>query len=472
MASTATAVMNEIESSGPQTGLIPVPTRVGGTSGPRRPEMIPSVQHSDLKKAPVTDKNAPIADFGARCRSVPVVDLVNLIARTAAQSRASDIHIEPRKEGIIVRYRLDGLLTEITELPKWMDAALTSRVKVLAGLDIAEKRKPQDGRLTVQGENGGEIAFRVSTMPTQFGEKVVMRLLQDHATVPTLESLGFSTSDISRFKGFLGHKHGMILVVGPTGSGKSTTLSAAISSIQSPQTNIITLEDPIEYQLPGVNQTQINEKADLTFTTALRAVLRQDPDVVLVGEIRDAETARIAMQASQTGHLVLSTLHTDDAPSAVTRLMDMGVEPYVISSALLGVVAQRLIRKLCPDCKVPVKPSRRVQEDLGLTDQEVANTTIYGPGGCPKCHQTGYRGRVGLYEAMAVTDGVNRCIVSGARSDVLREAALKDGMIGLPEDGLAKVLAGITSAEELLRVVSRPCDARQNKPAGRETGKE
>jgi type IV pilus assembly protein PilB len=252
-------------------------------------------------------------------------------------------------------------------------------------------------------------------------------------------------------------------VVGPTGSGKSTSLSAAIASVTSPEVNIITLEDPIEYQLPGVNQTQINEKADLTFTTALRAVLRQDPDVVLVGEVRDAETARIAMQASQTGHLVLSTLHTDDAPSAVTRLMDMGVESYVISSALLGVVAQRLMRKLCSDCKVPMKPSRRVQEDLGLTDEEVANTTIYGPCGCPKCHNTGYRGRIGLYEVMEVTDSVNRCIVSGARVDAVREAALKDGMTSLAEDGLAKVLAGVTSAEELLRVVSRPCDERQNK---------
>ena len=280
--------------------------------------------------ATTNDSNNAVAALQHLCRSVPVVDLVNLLASTAAQCNASDVHIEPRHDHVAVRYRLDGLLTAITHLPKWMDAALTSRVKVLAGMDIADKRRPQDGRLAIKGESG-DIVFRVSTLPTQYGEKVVMRLLHEHTVVPPLDSLGLSEVNLDRLQGLLRNHHGMILVVGPTGSGKTTTLASALSSLQSGEMNIITLEDPIEYPLPCVNQTQINDKADLTFAAALRAALRQDPDVIMLGEIRDAETAKTAMWASQTGHLVLSTLHTNDAPSAVTRLMDMGVESYTVS---------------------------------------------------------------------------------------------------------------------------------------------
>ena len=395
-----------------------------------------------------------------KCQSVPVVDLVNLLATTAAQCQASDVHIEPRRDHVAVRYRLDGLLTSITELPKWMDSALTSRVKVLAGMDIADKRRPQDGRLTIAGDNGS-VVFRVSTLPTQYGEKIVMRLLHEHTTVPPLGSLGFSESNLDDLKAMLRHQHGMILVVGPTGSGKTTTLASALSSLQWGDVNISTLEDPIEYPLDGVNQTQINDKADLTFAAALRAVLRQDPDVIMLGEIRDVETAKTAMWASQTGHLVLSTLHTNDAPSAVTRLMDMGIEGYTISSTLLGVVAQRLVRKLCLHCRKSMSPSPRHLADLGLEDSEIAGAKIYGPVGCAECHQTGYRGRIGIYEILVTTDSLRSHIVQGVRDEGLREAAIAEGMIGMSEDGRSKVMQGITSLEEVLRVASRPCVSRR-----------
>ena len=279
--------------------------------------------------------------------SAPIIDLVDLVVNSAITSRASDVHIEPMEKGVLVRHRLDGLLKEVMDLPKWVHDGLVARMKIMAGMDIAEKRLPQDGRLRVKTEDGKDVDFRVSTLRTLFGEKIVLRVLDHRKGAPPLEELGLSAAAMEELRYFLKHQHGMILVVGPTGSGKTTTLSSAISSIKSGRTNIITIEDPIEYQIPGVNQTQVNEKAKLTFASALRAILRQDPDVILVGEIRDHETAKIAMQAAQTGHLVLSTLHTDDAPSTVTRLMDMNLEPYVIASALIGVVAQRLVRRLC-----------------------------------------------------------------------------------------------------------------------------
>ena len=329
--------------------------------------------------ATTNDANNPVAALQHLCRSVPVVDLVNLLASTAAQCNASDVHIEPRHDHVAVRYRLDGLLTAITHLPKWMDAALTSRVKVLAGMDIADKRRPQDGRLAIKGESG-DIVFRVSTLPTQYGEKVVMRRFMNTPSYHRSTRSVCRMSIWNRLQGLLRNHHGMILVVGPTGSGKTTTLASALSSLHSDEMNIITLEDPIEYPLPAVNQTQINDKADLTFATALRAALRQDPDVIMLGEIRDRETAQTAMWASQTGHLVLSTLHTNDAPSAVTRLMDLGVEPYTISSTLLGVVAQRLVRKLCLHCRKPAQPSARLLADFGLDETDMATARIFGPG--------------------------------------------------------------------------------------------
>jgi type IV pilus assembly protein PilB len=386
--------------------------------------------------------------------AAPIVDLVDLVIRSAVTSRASDIHIEPQEKGVLVRHRLDGLLKEVMDLPKWVQDGLVARLKIMAGMDIAEKRLPQDGRLRVKTEDGRDVDFRVSTLRTLFGEKVVLRVLDNRKGAPPLEELGFSSAALEELRYFLRHQHGMILVVGPTGSGKTTTLCSALTAIRSGRTNIITIEDPIEYQIPGVNQTQVNEKVRLTFAAALRAILRQDPDVILVGEIRDQETAQIAMQAAQTGHLVLSTLHTDDAPSSVTRLMDMGIEPYVIASALVGVVAQRLVRRLCPACRRPFTPGADTLRALDMTEAEAARFVFYRAVGCEDCQHTGYRGRIAIYEVMRVTDRIRRLIAQRAGEEAVREAALAAGMVNLGEDGLAKVKAGVTTPEELLRVVT------------------
>jgi type IV pilus assembly protein PilB len=386
--------------------------------------------------------------------SAPIIDLVDLVVKSAITSQASDVHIEPMEKSVLVRHRLDGLLKEVMDLPRWVHEGLVARMKIMAGMDIAEKRLPQDGRLRMQTDDGKEVDFRVSTLRTLFGEKIVLRVLDYRKGAPPLEELGLSASSMEEVRFFLRHQHGMLLVVGPTGSGKSTSLSSAISSIKSGRTNIITIEDPIEYQIPGVNQTQVNEKAKLTFATALRAILRQDPDVVLVGEIRDHETAKIAMQAAQTGHLVLSTLHTDDAPSTVTRLMDMGIEPYVIGSAVIGVIAQRLVRRLCVSCRRQYTPEADTLRALNIVEGDAAQFVFYRAVGCDECHHTGYRGRIALYEVMRVSDKVRRLIAQRGGEEMIREAAVEAGMITLGEDGLAKVKAGITTAEELLRVVT------------------
>jgi len=395
---------------------------------------------------------APSPPSRETSESAPIVDLVDLLLNSAITSSASDVHIEPQEKGVLVRHRLDGLLKEVMDLPKWVHEGLVARFKVMAGIDIAEQRLPQVGRLRLKQKDGRDVDFRVSTLRTLHGEKIALRVLDHHKGALPLEALGLTAAAMEEVKRVLENQHGMILVVGPTGSGKTTTLSSAISSIKSGRTNVITIEDPIEYQIPGVNQTQVNEEAKLTFPSALRAILRQDPDVVLVGELRDQETAKIAMQAAQTGQLVLSTLHTDDAASTVTRLIEMGIEPCVMASALVGIVAQRLVRQLCTSCRLQYTPDGETLRALNITEASAAPFAFYRAVGCEECDTTGYRGRIAVYEVMRVGDKVRRLIAQNAGEDRVRDAAIEAGMVTLGEDGLAKVKAGITTAEELLRV--------------------
>ena len=384
----------------------------------------------------------------------PVVRLVDLILSEGILSRASDIHIEPEEGGFGVRYRIDGVLRQVMKVPRAAGFPLVSRIKIISSLDIADRLRPQDGRARV-AVNGVPVDLRVSTLPASLGEKVVIRILDSRSTVLSLDSLGLSPDELTAFRALLTHHEGVVLVTGPTGSGKTTTLYSAIRSIQTGKTNIVTIEDPVEYRLQGIVQVQVHEKAGLTFASALRSILRQDPDVVLVGEIRDKETAQVAIQASLTGHLVLSTMHTNDAANAVTRLVDIGVEPYKIAASLRGVVAQRLMRKLCPTCKevwvesIPAKLVKFVP----------VGTPLYKAVGCSECAMTGYRGRFSIVEVLTVTPDVERAISSGATADRIGEAGRAGGMHGLWESGVTHVLRGESSLEELMRVVDVPFDA-------------
>ncbi len=383
----------------------------------------------------------------------PIIRLVNSILFQAVKEKASDIHFEPFERHLSVRFRVDGVLREIIKAPKQFQNHILSRVKVMAGLDIAEKRLPQDGRIRIKIA-GKDIDIRVSTIPTSFGERAVLRLLERAAVLLDLADLGFEPDHLEKMNALIERPHGIILVTGPTGSGKTTTLYAALSKINRPDLNILTVEDPVEYQLPGIGQMQVNPKIDLTFASGLRAFLRQDPDVIMVGEIRDVETADIAIQASLTGHLVLSTIHTNDAAGAFTRLLDMGVEPFLVASTLLAALAQRLVRRLCVHCRVPYEPTAAELERIGIdpNDPRLTNATFYRPGGCQHCMNTGYSGRTGIYELLEVDDTIRQLVLQRADASTIKKAAVAKGMATLRMDGIAKVLDGRTSIEEVLRV--------------------
>lgn len=379
----------------------------------------------------------------------PVIRLVNMLISRAAEVGASDIHFEPYENRLVVRYRIDGVLHEVETPPKRLQPAITSRLKLMAKMNIAERRLPQDGRVRVRVQNRS-IDIRLSTVPTVFGESLVLRLLDRSAVFLTLETLGLESAELEMFETMISRPHGMILVTGPTGSGKTTTLYAVLDRIKSSERKIITIEDPVEYQVEGVNQIHVIPKIGLTFASGLRSIVRQDPDVIMVGEVRDRETADISVHAALTGHLVFSTVHTNDAPSAVTRIADMGVENFLIASSVIGILAQRLVRKVCEECAVEAAPDPIL---LGKADiRDLPSGTYRAGRGCEACNMTGYRGRVGIYELMAMSDELKKLVLHNTSAGVLREAATREGMRTLREDGLEKVRLGITTLSEVIRI--------------------
>ena len=380
----------------------------------------------------------------------PIVQLVNQIIEGGVRQRASDIHIEPMETYVRVRYRIDGALKQVMSYDQSLSSAISARIKIVGGMDIAEKRKPQDGRITIMVDRR-EFDVRVSILPTVYGEKTVMRLTSKDGLTKPKSGLGFSPEEIKTFDGILSNPHGIILVTGPTGSGKSTTLYTSLSELNTEDVNIITVEDPVEANIDGINQVQVNAKAGLTFAAALRSILRQDPDIIMIGEIRDGETATIAVQAAITGHLVVSTLHTNSAASTVTRVIDMGIEPYIIGDALVGVIAQRLVRRLCQACKQPRLATEAEKKALRVEDLS-EDVVIYEPKGCPLCNDTGYSGRIGVYEMMAVSPSLQVVIAKGATADVIEKQALAEGMSTLRMSAGRHVLNGITSIEEMKKI--------------------
>ncbi len=381
----------------------------------------------------------------------PIIRLVNSILFQAVKQRASDIHIEPFERELLVRYRIDGVLYDLVRPPKRFQSSIISRIKIMAGLNIAEKRLPQDGRIGIKIA-GKDVDIRVSVVPTAHGERIVLRLLDRSQVLLKLDEIGLSGDKLATMRRLIRMSHGIILETGPTGSGKTTTLYAALSEINTTDKNIITVEDPIEYQLKGVGQIQVNPKIDLTFARGLRSILRQDPDVIMVGEIRDLETAEIAIQASLTGHLVLSTLHTNDAPTAITRLVDMGIEPFLVSSSLIAVIAQRLVRILCPACKKPYEPTDEELAEIHLSRSALPNGVLYRAVGCPRCASTGFYGRTGIYELLVMDERIQNLITRRADANAIRRAAIEKGMLTLREDGALKVLQGLTTVQEVARV--------------------
>ncbi|GIW71541.1 MAG: type II secretion system protein GspE [Planctomycetota bacterium] len=413
-------------------------------------EMLEGYEEDELGAAFEIEGAEDVLDIANKA---PIIRLVNTIFFEAHKMRASDIHFQPTEEALVVRYRIDGVLYDVKTIPKKVQEAVTSRIKVMGRMDIAERRLPQDGRCTIKvGE--GEIDLRISSVPTAYGERIVLRLLDKTTRVFSLEEIGLSPQDHELVERFIRYSHGIVLVTGPTGSGKTTTLYAALSRINSPEKNILTIEDPIEYHLPGISQIQVSNKKGLTFAAGLRSLLRQDPDVIMVGEIRDEETARIAIQAALTGHLVFSTVHTNDSASTVTRLVDIGVEPYLVASSVVCVIAQRLVRLVCQDCKQDYQPSLKEMREVGIDPEEVARRggKLYHGRGCSRCYETGYTGRTAIYEVLPITDAIRQHVIAHDSASVIKQTAIEQGLRTLRMDGIRKVLEGLTTIEEVLRV--------------------
>jgi general secretion pathway protein E len=398
------------------------------------------------------DLDADVQQLKDLASEAPVIRLVSLLITNALDMRASDIHVEPFENRLAVRYRVDGVLHDVESPPKRLAAAVISRIKIMANLDIAERRLPQDGRIRLRVQ-GKEIDLRVSTVPTMHGESVVMRILDKGGVALDFQKLGFSEDTLKSFIDVLMQPHGVLLVTGPTGSGKTTTLYTALDRLNQPDVKILTVEDPVEYQMVGINQIQVKPQIDLTFANALRSIVRQDPDVIMIGEIRDLETAQIAVQSALTGHLVLSTVHTNDAASTVNRLLDMGVDDYLLTSTVIGILAQRLVRKLCPHCKETYHALPEMVEQLGLSKfTDAQDVTLYRAKGCPQCSNTGYSGRFCILEMLPMTDPLRSLVMKHATSNELKAAAQREGMVSMYEDGMRKALAGDTTFEEVLRV--------------------
>jgi general secretion pathway protein E len=418
-------------------------------------QVVDDLESEDIEDFSAEDLNFDDKDILEEGDEAPIIRLVNSVMAQAIKERASDIHIEPYEKDICVRFRKDGVLKEIVRAPKRFQASLASRIKIMGNLNIAEKRLPQDGRVRVKIA-GRDVDLRLSTVPTGFGERIVLRILDKQSVILDLESLGFRKENLVTIADLIERPHGIILVTGPTGSGKTTTLYAALGRINTPDRNILTIEDPVEYQLPGIGQMQVNRKIDFTFARGLRAILRQDPDVILIGEIRDLETAENAVQASLTGHLVFATLHTNDAPSAFTRLTDMGVEPFLSASSVIAVMGQRLVRKLCQRCKQAYVPLISELDKIGFADPEAVqrDNVFYRANGCAECFQTGYRGRMGIHELMLVNDDIRSLVMQNTAANLIKRAATKNGMKTLREDGALKVLMGQTAIDEVMRVTA------------------
>ncbi|MFW6081293.1 MAG: type II secretion system ATPase GspE, partial [Desulfosalsimonas sp.] len=409
------------------------------------------VAHMEENGGDIISEIEETSDLLEDTSDAPIIKLVNHVISQSVKIGASDIHIEPEQYSLKIRYRVDGVLYDMLTPPKWMQASLVSRIKVMARMNIAEKRLPQDGRFEVKIGNQN-IDLRVSSIPIQHGERVVMRLLNKSGDLFQLSELGLGEEKLEQIKKLISYSHGIILVTGPTGSGKTTTLYAVLSSLNSPDINIITIEDPVEYQLRGVNQIQVNPKIDLTFANGLRSIVRQDPDVILIGEVRDLETAEIGVQSALTGHLVFSTLHTNDSASAITRLVDLGIEPFLISSSVIAVIAQRLVRVLCRECKEAYTPDAAALERLGIDSENGQMPVLYRATGCSSCFYSGYRGRIGIYEILELKSTMQNLILRTYDSHRIKNEAVRHGMTTLYQDGIDKVLTGVTTLEEVLRV--------------------